>query len=175
VDNLSLAEWALVAEIIAGIGLIASLVFLAFQIRQNTKTIAANTFQSISSTSSDITMRMAENPQLSALWRKARTSSDSLDPEELMQMQLMLRSVFRNFENYYYQFERGYLEADVWAGYRQTMLDQVSSGFGATWWENHQVAFGRRFVNFINTELHNHQGSTSPWRATEIASIDSDA
>jgi heme/copper-type cytochrome/quinol oxidase subunit 1 len=61
-----------IGEIIAAIAVVVSLVYLAVQIRQNTKIVAANTFQSICGASSDITMRIAASPELSDLGKVER-------------------------------------------------------------------------------------------------------
>ena len=89
---------------------------------------------------------------------------DNLTPVELMQLQLLLRAVFRNYENYYYQYARGYLEQDMWNGYKQTMIEQISRDIGITWRKNHQVAFGKRFLDFVNKELEDHQVTPNPWK-----------
>jgi hypothetical protein len=137
------------AEIIGAVGVIASLLFLALQIRQNSKVVAANTFQSISSTSADVSIRIAENEDLARLLRLALTDSDSLDNDEQMRVEMLWRGAFRNYEHYYYQYVAGTLDPDVWSGYLETMLSMLDSAYGQAWWEKHQAAFGRKFGSFL--------------------------
>ena len=152
-----------VGEVMGAIAVVVSLLYVAVQIRQNTKIVAANTIQAVSTASSDITMRLAESSELSELLTKMFSEPENLTPKESMRMELILRAAFRNYENYYYQHKRGYLEDDMWTGYRHTMLTQVAGPFGEAWWKTHQVAFGKSFVDFVNSNIKQFDRQDSPW------------
>ena len=156
-----------IGEIIGAAAVVISLVYLAVQIKQNSKMVAANTFQSISTTASRETMEIAQNESLSALIVKMTSEPPSITPTEAMQAQLLLRAIFRNYENHYYQYSRGYFEDEVWSGYVNTMGEQLASPFGRTWWENHQRAFGKSFVAFVNNELIASGKLVDPWQETQ--------
>ena len=154
-----------IGELVGAGAVVISLIYLAIQIRQNSKIVAANTFQAISATSSDITLRMAENTELTEIMLVAFENPDQLTPKQVMQTQLFLRAAFRNYENYYYQYRLGYLEPDIWAGFKQTILDHVTRGYGKLWWGAHQVAFGAAFVQYVNAEKSGYSGTKSPWES----------
>jgi uncharacterized protein (UPF0261 family) len=97
---LSLEQWAFLAEIIGAAGVIASLVYLAIQIRQNTTMVAANTFQTISSTSSNLVMNITQTPELVDAMLKAFNRSADLTDRERFLVDVYLRALTRNFENY---------------------------------------------------------------------------
>ncbi len=156
-----------IAEITGAIAVVVSLFYLAVQVRQNTKIVAANTIQSISSTASDISMRVAESPHLSRIFVKLIADTEELSLEEAMQMQLVMRAGVRNFENYYYQYQRGYLEEDMWVGYKRAVLDQLSLSFGKSWWNNHRVVFGERFVEFVESELEGIRPNENAYAKTQ--------
>ena len=150
---MSLEELALLAEIIGGLGVIASLIYLALQIRQNTRTVAANTFQAISTASSNMGMQAIQTPGLTAVLTKAHTNYSELDTEEKMLLEVFLGSMLRNYENYYYQYRRGFLEEELWIGYRTTLLQFIGAEYGREIWRRHQIRYGSAFVEFVNTEL----------------------
>ncbi len=152
-----------VGEVMGAIAVVVSLLYVAVQIRQNTKIVAANTIQAVSTASSDITMRLAESSELSELVLKIFSESENLTPKESMRMELIQRAAFRNYENYYYQHKRGYLEDDMWTGYRHTMLTRVTGRYGEVWWKTHQVAFGKSFVDFVNSNIKQFDRQDSPW------------
>ena len=165
-----------VAEILGVIVVVVSLFYLAIQVRQNTKTVAANTIQSISNTASDISMRVAESPHLSRLLVKLLANTEELSSEEAMQLQLVMRAMVRNLENYYYQYQRGYLEEDMWVGYKRAVLDLLSISFGRSWWNNHRVVFGEQFVEFVNSELQECRSEENIYANTQSSSkLESDA
>ena len=156
-----------VGEIIGAVAVVVSLAYLAMQIRQNSRIVAANTFQSISTTASKETMEIAQNPSLASLIVKMTTEPPELTSTEAMQAQLLLRAIFRNYENHYYQHSRGYFEDEVWDGYVKTMGEQLAGRFGRTWWESHQGAFGKSFVAFVNEELIGSGELSDPWMQTQ--------
>ena len=158
-----------IGEIIGAAAVVISLIYLAAQVRQNSKIVAANTFQSVSAAASKTSMDIAQSPHLSKVALKIFSEEPSLTPEEAMQAQLLMRAIFRNYENYFYQYSRGYFEKDVWDGYMVTMTEQLSIPFGKTWWEHHQAAFGSKFVAFVNNELVNKVPGEVPWIETQSA------
>ncbi len=160
---LALEQWAFIAEVASGIGVIASLIYLAVQIRQNSKMVAAQTFQSISSTSADLAFRMGENPEMATLIAAALGDGEGLTRKQHLQIDLILRAAFRNFENYYYQYMRGFLEEDMWEGFRQTMLTQISGKVGRDWWSRNKIAFGKRYREFIDCELETFSPPARAW------------
>ena len=171
-------DWTAVGAIgtlISAAAIVASVIYLAIQIRQNSKMIAANTFQAISATSADLAIRMAESPELSELLSKAFSGYTTWTPRESMQLQLFLRGSFRNYENYYYQHRHGNFEEEIWGGYEQSILDLVSREFGQDWWSIHQVAFGRTFAEFVNSHIENHVGPGSPWELGRAKTAEGDA
>lgn len=164
-----------IATLISATAVVASVIYLAIQVRQNSRTVAASTFQSISATSGDLALRLAESPELSELITKAFSGAANLSSRELMQLQLFLRGSFRYYENYYYQHRHGHFEDEIWAGYERAILDLVSRDFARNWWVVHQVAFGRKFVEFVNSRLEHRAGGESPWELREAQKAESDA
>ncbi|MCZ6665161.1 MAG: hypothetical protein O7B81_07645 [Gammaproteobacteria bacterium] len=160
---LTLEQWAFIAEVASGIGVIASLIYLAVQIRQNSKMVAAQTFQSISSTSADLAFRMAENPEIANLMAAVFSDREGLTDEQHLRIDLTLRAAFRNFENYYYQFHRGFLEEDMWEGFRQTMLAMIHGKIGRDWWSRNKFGFGKRYREFIDREIETFSPPIRAW------------
>ena len=152
-----------ISEALGVIAIVSSLVFVGIQIRQNSKMVAAQTFQAISSTSAEYTFRMGEDPEITKLIGAAMGDGEGLDREQLMRIDALLRAVYRNFENYYHQRARGFLEADMWEGYRQTMLSMLAGGVGRDWWSRNKIGFGKRYREFIDGELETFVPPARPW------------
>ena len=154
---------AALSEAFGVIAVVASLVFVGLQIRQNSKMIAAQTFQAISSTSAEYSFRIAEDPNITKLIGAAMGDGEGLNREQLMCIDLLLRAVYRNFENYYHQHSRGFLEADMWEGYRQTMLSMFVGEVARDWWSRNKIGFGKRYRDFIDGELETFVPPDRPW------------
>jgi len=142
-----------IGENIGAFAVVISIIYLAVQIRQNTKTVAANTAQAVTDSAVDALMRVAESHDLSSVAAKTFAGDKSLTGVEQMQLQLVLRSLFRNFENYFYQHRRGYFEEEIWAGYKLVIFDQLSTEAFRDWWDANSRLFGKSFVEFVNNEV----------------------
>ena len=141
------------SEALGVIAVVASLIFVGLQIRQNSKMIAAQTFQAISSTSAEYSFRMAEDPEITNLMTALLNDDDSLTREQRARLDAIMRAIFRNFENYYYQYCNGFLDEDMWQGYRQTMLACLPRRVGGNWWSRNKAYFGKRYREYIDNEL----------------------
>jgi hypothetical protein len=159
-------NWDAVAALSEALGVIAivgSLIFVGIQIRQNSKMVAAQTFQAISSTSAEYTFRMAEDPDITNLISEVYGDGEGLTRKQLTRIDVLLRALYRNFENYFHQYDRGFLEADMWEGYRQTMLAGLVGDVGREWWSRNKIGFGKRYHEFIDSELETFAPPDRPW------------
>ena len=106
---------------------------------------------------------MAENPEIATLMAAVLGDREGLTGEQHLRIDLTLRAAFRNFENYYYQFHRGFLEGDMWEGFRQTMLAMIHGKIGRDWWSRNKFGFGKRYREFIDRELETFAPPARPW------------
>ena len=59
---MDIMELGAIGELVGGVAVIASLVYVGLQVRQNTKAVLAATFQEVSRTSATFSVQMAEGP-----------------------------------------------------------------------------------------------------------------
>ena len=143
-----------IGEIVGAVGVIATLGYLALQIRQNSNVTRSATRQAISSLQADLGMRVAASPDLRAaiasLW-----GIGVLTPEldAAIRDTMYLRAFLRAFENQYHQYEEGTFDADMWIGYRETMSQFFSTPKGWQHWESSRAMYSSDFVKFIEREF----------------------
>ncbi len=71
-----------IGEILGAIAVLATLVYLAAQIRQNSRFVQAATYHSTSRARNEFNFAVATTPELSALLIRAGDKSTTLDAEE---------------------------------------------------------------------------------------------
>jgi len=113
----------------------------------------AFTAQAVTDSAVDALMRVAESHTLSSEAAKTFAGDRNLTAVEKMSLQLVLRFLFRNFENYFYQYRRGYFEEEIWAGYKLVIFYQLSMEVFRDWWHANRRLFGKSFVEFVHTEV----------------------
>ena len=102
-----LSDLASVAEIVAAIGVILSLLFVGFQIKDGNREIRAATLQA--TLDSEMTLQ-SEAMRYAAVWDKVLSSSHLVEGEEKRRAVLLMNMMMATYQNQYDQFESGYLD-----------------------------------------------------------------
>jgi hypothetical protein len=139
-----------VAAIASSVAVIVSLIYLAVQIRQNTRATRASTYQSVVMHGGSMLRTIMENPELAELMVKATWSEDDLTPGELMRFSSFASSVFRYFDSLYYHARRGTLEQGQWVGFDAFLREVLESKRLVQWWEEHKHVFDADFISHVD-------------------------
>jgi hypothetical protein len=139
-----------IAELAGAIGVILSLIYLASQIRQNTRSLQASTFQSMHDSAVQRLLAVADNDGLADRYLQGMQDPSSLHGRERLQLDQFLQAMLRGFENYYYQHQKGLLEQELWVGYRESIRAAVSPPGFPPWWSRARHMFSRNFAELID-------------------------
>ena len=101
--------WKEAAEILGVLGVIASMIFVGVEIRQNTNAVHGATLQAVSQQSLDLVMAGLDNPELRSAFAAAKRGQ--LSPEQKNLMVWFLSAKLRADENRFRQVELGILDA----------------------------------------------------------------
>ncbi len=137
-----------VAEIIGATAVVATLGYLALQIRQNTKVarsaarqaIAEMTMHSVSDLVGDVTLAQAFLDSL---------DNKPLEPAEQLRILGRCYVAMRNWEHIHYQYLNGMLSDDEWKGFRLNLSAILEWPTLQTYWENEQQFFSAAFQKEI--------------------------
>jgi len=122
-----------VAELIGAVGVIASLFYLAHQIRRNSSALEAATNQAISDAAQGRLVAVAQSPDLAEAFAKAVFSRDELSKRERVQVEFFTRATFRGLENAHVQYRQGLISQESWRAQEELLrnflrLPHVKSG-----------------------------------------------
>jgi hypothetical protein len=122
----TLVSLANIAEVIASIGVIVSLVFVGLQIRKNAIASEAATYQA--SVGYDIGMLMAlssdsEQARIFNCYTWIPEATDLTD-EDIIRAEYQMTALLRHLENLYLQHKLGMLSDEIWQT-RQALLDAI--------------------------------------------------
>lgn len=143
-----------VIQIAANIGVIAGIVFLALQIRQNNDLLAAQAREALHASRRDINLLIASTPDLAQVIE--RMNSDApLTASESLQVEALQRSVLVTMEWQFGEFRRGRLRLkDLHVeGWSATFAG--AGTFGALYqaWEKWKLQTSPEFVRFIEEHV----------------------
>ena len=102
-----------IANLFAALGVIATLIYLAMQIRQNTKAVRSSSIESLVHNLSATAQAAVENEYMVPLMLKANAGPETLTEVERVRMHFWFIMTFRRFEGVYFQRELGFVDAAV--------------------------------------------------------------
>jgi hypothetical protein len=95
---------------------------------------------------------MASSPELSHLFVQAMENYHRLSSNEKARISQLFFQCFRYFENMFYQHRKGYLDEEVWTGWKRLMLTYYSRPGFQTWWGHRRDVYSEPFAIFLETE-----------------------
>lgn len=114
-------------QILGGIGVIASITYAAFQIRNNTRAVRATAFQQISGSISSQLDELARNADLCSLMLRGGDDFEALDRLEKARFRFHVMSHMSRVENAFMQHRIGTLKDDHWTGIRNGMISSLEA------------------------------------------------
>jgi hypothetical protein len=140
-------------DFIGGVGVVVTLVYLAFQIRQNTRASRATTFLGLTNAWQDYLLTSA-SPEFSDLRNRAAADPSSVSESDYIRLYSHARVLFRRFENDFFQYRSGTFDSGAWEGYRHSLAtDILASASTRAFWEQQRSAFGPEFIAFIEEQI----------------------
>ena len=156
-----------VAELVAAVGVILSLIYLSVQIRLNTQSIRTAANQELLTAFNDVLSFPADSPHGARLYHHVVFGTlAELEPEEQSAARIALMQVARVFEQVLIQNRAGFLEADVWDGWQHQMTIAMGlPGFAQGW------PAIRRIVNSDFADLMDVLAKRAPEALTEYSTL----
>jgi len=139
-------------QIIGVIGVILTLIYLAKQVKDNTRISAATIRQSISESMLSNVISFFSDQNFRKLFNK-HLENKTLDPEELIYIEVFGYYFFRNFENIHYQFRAKMLSKEDWLAFRKNLKALCQIPALREFWKKEHENFNHSFLNEVNQIL----------------------
>ena len=136
--NYKLSDWASIAEIIAAIGVIVTLVFLILGIRENTEITKAAAFDRNMESLNVFRVDLARDPEFTRLWQ-SRQDPGVLSEDDQFRLIMLEGSLWGIYEKSYYARQYELIGESEWSRFETQMCFQLDSMSSQTWYEMRQV------------------------------------
>lgn len=131
---------AQLAEIVAAVAVVVSLLYVGLQLRANTAAIRSSSLQAITSNTASVLQMQAANPELLRIRRTGDESPAALNEEEAYQYYIFYRTFWLNHQNSFFQRRLDVIDDDMWDVYQRVICGNMSRpGVRATWPDHAQV------------------------------------
>ncbi len=140
---------ATIAEIVGASGVIASLIYLAVQIRLSTKVSRAEITKDLYLASRTAIMDIASNEALA----KISTDIRQFESVELMRRNMFYQSFFRLYELQHNLANHGLLDEDIGRSYALIIQMWAKTIYFDDYWNRHRGEFNEAFVAYVDGQI----------------------
>ena len=147
------------SQIVAVVGIFASLIFVGLQIRQNTKAIKATSHHAVTDSFNAINTLILSDPKVARIWRLALAGSEEFNEDERISANFMFLANMRIFETLYYQYKNGTLDKKLLDAELKTLKWSVTHPGVQAWWVANPISLSAEFRAFIDGLLRDAQAA----------------
>ena len=111
---MSLEDLGNIGEFVAAVAVVVSLIYLAVQIRQNTRSVRAATHHSSARSATETQNLFAQSNDLARIFRIGSREPEELAEDERQRLDAMLLSIFMWYEDTFFQYQQSMIDREVW-------------------------------------------------------------
>jgi formyltetrahydrofolate hydrolase len=137
------------AQLIAAIGVIASLFYLAAQIRQNTRSTRAVVVDSLAHSLVTLLAQHTQNRELLRAFSVVIENWQTASQDDREIALPFIFATFKLFENAWFQQRQGTLDRQQWEGWDVYIRIYFHRPGVKTWWSMRKMAFAPGFRNYL--------------------------
>jgi heme/copper-type cytochrome/quinol oxidase subunit 1 len=155
----TLNELGSLGEFISGLAVVVTLIYLALQIRHNTRAVRSSMHQDMIESTLRIAESLSDNENIGRIVLKADDDYDNLTREERLRFEAYAERVFSNFESVFYSYRNSMIEDDLWESWESSNLADISRVSLRRFWHEEHPMHLRDFMEFIDEFYRTHPAS----------------
>ncbi len=136
-------------ELLGAIGVIASLLYLARQMRGAAADARRATAQAVFTKLNTAFETTSANPQLAGVFLRGTSDLSALSPEEAIQFSSVFFTLVRPYEELFYYSRAGAVNEWVWESVELLVLPALTTPGALEWWAKRQSWFTSAFQDHV--------------------------
>lgn len=172
---MTIQELGSLGEFVAAIATVATLIYLAVQIRHNTTVTQEQNMRDLLR-QYDFCTPVVANPDLASLLRRGLQDFEALDKDQQARFHFFWHPVFLEREAMWRAHRKGLLgDQDLYTANIQALVALINTPGGAQWWAMEQTVLSQEFVGAIEAQMTAADAAppiTELWRFLEAEPAD---
>jgi hypothetical protein len=139
---MKLSEWAHIAEVTGAVAIVASLIFVGLEVRENTQVTRLTMDRTIDQQSIALNLTVAQSADFADVLVRGELDRSSLSPADRARFDNYCLSRFGSYENIVGDFDAGFIadkEFQLWAEHFEFRFDRP--GYRQFWIAHREVYF----------------------------------
>jgi len=152
-ESLTLEQAYYIGELGAAIVVALSIIFLIFEVRQNSKSIKLASAHDTTSRYTNFLELLINDNEILDVWVRGLRGFDSLNDPEQARFILLISSCLQTFDELYFQRREGVLEPRMWEGMSARYIDAFAYPGFQTVWEIRKHQTSLEFRSYVKQEV----------------------
>ena len=149
-------ELGAIGELVGGVAVIASLIYVGLQVRQNTLAIRANSAQGFTDSINAVQLQVCNSKETARAWQRFSEEPESLTADDRVILDVLGLAAFQTYDSALLQAKLGSLDADT----RDLIYRRIGGWFEydyyRDWWTRNHWAYGEPLMSYVESEFGLH-------------------
>jgi hypothetical protein len=150
---MTLSDLGNLGEFISAVAVVVSLLYLAVQVRQNTRMMRVSTHQALNSEWNSLNVAYGSDPEVATLLDRGSQDYSQLNRVERFRYTLLMRAIFGSHNDMFLCFSEGLISQEEWAGQSRAIATALAWPGARTWWERNAENTSEAFRQEISRIL----------------------
>ena len=146
---MNLADISQISQTLGSAAVVASLLFVGFQIRQNTIATRAASHHAVSEALNQVNLLWARNKEVATIWLAGLSDRRALTPEERWRFDSTMRAYLHVCETMYTQADWGAGDIGIVSAEENGIKNVFSSEGVKEWWAENPFGFSPEFREYV--------------------------
>ena len=158
--GMSLDSSAKVAEVVGAVAVVIGLLFVGFEIRENT---VAQQFSATQTLVSEYNSAISaiNDREFVCIFIRAGNNFANLSQSDKIRFSILMQPVFRTFEQLHYSDLKGTIDVNVYSGFKRQYAAMMQLPGNQQYWEARRHWFGGTFQEFTDNMIAQGAGMTA--------------
>jgi hypothetical protein len=139
-----------IAELLGALGVVATLAYLAAQIKQNSTVVQTASFQELMEGVSRFTGILSQNAEAAEIYGRGIVNHDDLSESEKLRFHMLMSDLFATYQLGYQLEKRGMIDADLYAKFISSAAPMLDPPGIRQWWHSERHWWHDDFREFID-------------------------
>ena len=141
----------IVSSVVGSVAVALTVVYLAMEIRASTRATYSQTYQTAVAALGDMAAIVGDTKEKSRIYAVGMATPERLDEDEYLQFAYLGISLFRKYENAYFQYRSGMIDDEFWDGHRDNLLWFFHRPGTQRWWRERRLGFSKPFREYLES------------------------
>ena len=141
------------AEIIGGIAVIGSLIFVALQMRESNLNTREANYRQVMQHNIQMGRLVGSDPAIANLYRRGCEDLQQLNADERWQFGSLMMAMFCDFNQHYTMHKLKRLDPEFWNSIEHNLKFYINRPGVQMWWRKQPFALDASFTKYINDQI----------------------